>query len=243
MESSRVRTIAENEQLLTLAGGDLGQERQQVVGDTLGVLTHDAAGVGTGRVEVAQQGGVPLVGVGGVAGLLGVVALGVDHVGDGGLDGELGVTVGVGGTEGALLGDGDHVGEAGSITVDGSGAGEDNVGDIVADHGAQETQSAVDVDHVVVQGLLAGLADGLEGSEVDNAVDVGVGLEDLVKGLLVGDIELGELGLLAGDQLNATKGLIGGVVEVVGDDDLVTGLEESEGGERANVARATAGCC
>jgi hypothetical protein len=113
----------------------------------------------------------------------------------------------------------------------------------VADHGAQETQSAVDVDHVVVQGLLAGLADGLEGSEVDNAVDVGVGLEDLVKGLLVGDIELGELGLLAGDQLNATKGLIGGVVEVVGDDDLVTGLEESEGGERANVARATAGCC
>lgn len=79
----------------------------------------------------------------------------------------------------------------------------------------------------------------LEGSEVDDAVNVGVGLEDLVEGSLVGDIELGELGLLAGDQLNALQGLGRGVVQVVGDDDLVASLEQSEGGERANVARAT----
>ncbi|KAH8434081.1 uncharacterized protein LDX57_011719 [Aspergillus melleus] len=81
----------------------------------------------------------------------------------------------------------------------------------------------------------------LQSSEVDDAVDVGVGLEDLVESGLVGDIQVGELGLLAGDQLNALQSLVGGVVQVVSDDDLVTGLEQSEGGERANVARATRG--
>ena len=80
----------------------------------------------------------------------------------------------------------------------------------------------------------------LERSEVDNAVNVGVGLEDLVEALLVSDIELNELGLLAGDQLNAVQGLGGGVVQVVGHDNLVPSLEQGEGGERANVARATA---
>lgn len=116
----------------------------------------------TGGVEVAEQGTVPLLGLGLVAGLDGVVALSVDDVGDGGLDGELGVAVGVGGTQRALLGDGDHVGEASGITVDGGGAGEDDVGDIVADHGAQEADGAVDVDVVVVQRLLTGLTDGLD---------------------------------------------------------------------------------
>lgn len=155
------RTVTEDHQLLALAGGDLSEQREQVVGDTLGVLTHDAGGVGTSGVEVTEQGTVPLLGLGLVAGLDGVVALSVDHVGDGGLNGELGVAVGVGGAQRALLGDGDHVGEAGGIAVDSRGAGENNVGDVVADHRAQKVDGAVDVDHVVVQGLLAGLADGL----------------------------------------------------------------------------------
>lgn len=157
-----MHTITEDHQLLALASGDLGKQGEQVVGDTLGVLAHDTAGVGTGGVEVAEQSTVPLLGLGLVAGLGGVVTLGIDQVGDGGLDSELGVAVGVGGTQRAVLGDGDHVGEAGGITVDGGGAGEDNVGDIVLDHGAQEVDGAVDVDQVVVQGLLAGLANGLD---------------------------------------------------------------------------------
>lgn len=159
-----LHTITEDHQLLALAGGNLGKQRKQVVGDTLGVLAHNTAGVGTGGVEVAEQSAVPLLGLGLIAGLGGVVTLGVDHVGDGGLDGELGVAVGVGGAQRAVLRDGDHVGEAGGIAVDGGGAGEDNVGDIVLDHGPQEVNGAVDVDHVVVQGLLAGLANGLNWS-------------------------------------------------------------------------------
>lgn len=75
---------------------------------------------------------------------------------------------------------------------------------------------------------------------MDHAVNVGVSFEHLVEVLLVGDVELDELGLLAADQLNAVQGLGGGVVQVVGDDNLVPSLEEGEGGERADVARATA---
>lgn len=74
---------------------------------------------------------------------------------------------------------------------------------------------------------------------MNDAVNVGVGLEDLVEGGLIGDIQLGELGLLAGDQLNALQGFGGGVVQIVRDDNLVASLEKSEGGEGANVARST----
>lgn len=76
---------------------------------------------------------------------------------------------------------------------------------------------------------------------MDNAVNVGVSLEHLVEVLLVGDIELNELGLLAADQLNAVQSLGGRVVQIVSNDDLVASLQQSEGGERANVARTTAG--
>lgn len=156
-------TITENKQLLTLASSNLSQQRQQVVGHTLRVLTHDTRGVSTSGVEVPQQSTVPLAGLSLVAGLGGIVALSVDQVGDGVLNSELGVSVGVGGAQRADLGDGDHVRETGSVTVDGGRAREDDVGNVVADHGAQETDGAVDVDMVVVQGLLARFPDSLFG--------------------------------------------------------------------------------
>lgn len=112
-------------------------------------------------VEVTQQSGVPLLSLLGLALLGEVIALSVDEVGDRSLDGELGVSVRVGGTERALFGDGDHVGETSGVAVDGGGAGEDDVVDIVLLHGAEEVDGAVDVDEVVVEGFLAGLADGL----------------------------------------------------------------------------------
>ena len=71
----------------------------------------------------------------------------------------------------------------------------------------------------------------LQGSEVNNAVNVGVSLEHLVEAVLLGDIELDELGLLATDKLNALESLGRRVVQVVGNDDLVASLEESKGGE------------
>lgn len=109
----------------------------------------------TCRVEITQQSGIPFRSLLGLTLLSEVVALSVDEIGDGSLNGEFGVSVRVGGTEGAVFGDGDHVGEASSIAVDGGGAGEDNVIDIVFLHGAEEVDCAVDVDEVVIEGFFA----------------------------------------------------------------------------------------
>lgn len=76
---------------------------------------------------------------------------------------------------------------------------------------------------------------------MNHAVDVGVLLKDPVEGGLVGDIELDELGTLAADQLDAVDDFFGGVIQVVGEDDLVASLEEGEGREGANIAGTTGG--
>jgi hypothetical protein len=74
---------------------------------------------------------------------------------------------------------------------------------------------------------------------VNDIVDIRVLLEHLIQCLFIGDVERVVLGSLAADQLDAVQDLLGGVVEVVDDNDLVVGLEESERGERADVAGAT----
>jgi hypothetical protein len=152
-------TVAEDEQLVAVTGSDLAHEWEEVIGDTLGVLAHDAGRVGTAGVEVAEQGAVPLLK--GLASFLQVVALGFDVVCDDILDHGLGSAISVGGTDRAVLGNGDHILEAGGVAVDGSRGGEDNVGDIVLGHGAQQGDAAPDIDAVVLEGDLARFADGL----------------------------------------------------------------------------------
>ncbi|KAJ6444934.1 LOW QUALITY PROTEIN: putative quinone oxidoreductase [Purpureocillium lavendulum] len=232
-------TFAKDEQLVAVARGHLAQQGQQVVGHALGVLAHDAAGVRAAGVEVAQQGAVPLVV--GLASLLQVVALGLDEVGDDVLDHRLCAAVRVGRADGAVLGDGDHVGEAGGIAVDGRRGGEDDVGDVVALHGAEEGDAAADVDAVVLERDLTRLADGLDSFKVDDAVDGGVLGKDLVEALLVGDVDLVEGGPATAEKLDAVEGDLGRVVEAVDNDDIVAVLEEGEAREGANVAGATGG--
>jgi hypothetical protein len=152
-------TVTKDKQLLPLANSDLGKERKQVVGNSRRVLTHDTTWVAAGRVEVPQESGVVLVAA--LASLLRRVALCVDVVGDHSLDTELGVSVRVGGTKRALLRDGNHVGEACSIAIDCRGRREDNVGHVVLLHAAQQAERPIDVNAVVVERDLAGLADGL----------------------------------------------------------------------------------
>jgi hypothetical protein len=74
---------------------------------------------------------------------------------------------------------------------------------------------------------------------VDDAVHVRVCLEDLLDLLLVCNVKLEELGLLARDQLDASDDLVGRVVQVVRDHDLVVSFEEGQRGERSNVAGST----
>ena len=66
---------------------------------------------------------------------------------------------------------------------------------------------------------------------MNHIVNVWVLLKHFVQLLLVGDIQRVVLRPLAADELDAVQDLLGGVVEVVDDDDLVVGLEKGKGGE------------
>lgn len=120
MTLSQGLTVSENEELFSLASGNLRKQWKQVVRYTLGIFTHDSAGVSTSGVEITQQSAVPFLSLLRLSSLGGIVSLRVDEIGDSILDSELGVTVGVCGAQWTLLGDRDHVREARSITVDGS---------------------------------------------------------------------------------------------------------------------------
>lgn len=69
-------------------------------------------------VEVPKQCAVPLLIR--LAGLLVLASLRLDMVGDDLLNHDLGPAVCVGGTNWAVLWDGDHIGDSGGIAVDGS---------------------------------------------------------------------------------------------------------------------------
>lgn len=93
--------------------------------------------------------------IAGLSLLLEIIALGFDVVGDQGFASCFGAAVGVCGTNGADFGDGDHVLEAGSVAVDSSGGREDDVGDIVAGHGTEEANRAVDICAIILKRDLA----------------------------------------------------------------------------------------
>lgn len=188
-------------------------------------------------VEVTQERTVECLLI--LALLLRLGSLRADVVCDHGFNRELCVAVGVRGAQRTLLRNGNHVGEAGGVAVHGRRGGEDDVGDVVSLHRSQQSKSAAHVHTVVFQWDLAALADGFEGREVDDIVDVWVLVEDRIQALLIGNVTIVVFGTLAADQFDAIEYLLGGVVEVVDDDDLVVGLEKGQGGEGANVAGAT----
>ena len=140
-------TVTEDEQLLALPYRYLGKQREEIVWYTLGVFTHDTARMRACGVEIAQESRVPMVS--GLSRLLEISPLGLDVIGDAGLDGSFGAAVGVGGADWADLGNGYHILKAGGVAVDGGRRGKDNVGDIVACHGGQETDGAVDIGAIV----------------------------------------------------------------------------------------------
>lgn len=74
---------------------------------------------------------------------------------------------------------------------------------------------------------------------MDHGVDGRVLLEDLAQRLLVGDVDLVELGAAAADELDAVERDLGRIVEVIDYDDIVAVLEKRQRRERANVAGAT----
>ena len=87
------------------------------------------------------------------------------------LDCGFGIAVRVRRADRAFLRDRDHVWETGCVAVDCGGGGENNVGDIMAGHGAEQTDGAVYINAVVLQWNLTGFADGLGERETVSAMD------------------------------------------------------------------------
>ena len=85
------------------------------------------------------------------AGLLEVVALGLDVVGNNRLIGGLSAAIGISRANWAVLGNGDHVWKARCVAINGGRRGEDNVGDVVFRHAAEQTYGAVDIGAVVLE--------------------------------------------------------------------------------------------
>lgn len=75
---------------------------------------------------------------------------------------------------------------------------------------------------------------------MDDTVNGGVLLEDLVESVLVHNVGLVELGSLAADELDPVESDLGGVVEVIDNHHIVSVLEQRQRGEGANVAGTTA---
>lgn len=115
--------------------------------------------MGPSRVKIAKDGGIPVVVS--LSFLLQLVALRLDMIGDDRFNGGFGATIGICGTNRAMFWNGDHVGKASCIAIDGSGGGEDNVGNVVLGHGAEKTDSAVDIGAIIFERNLARLADCL----------------------------------------------------------------------------------
>ena len=74
---------------------------------------------------------------------------------------------------------------------------------------------------------------------MDNTVDIGMCLEDLLERRLVGDIDLVEDRPPPAQQLNAVQADLGRIVQAVDDNNIIAVLEEREGREGPNVASAT----
>ena len=139
-----------------------------------------------------------------------------------------------GGFPGGLLRDGNLVG----LAVDGRRGGEQHVVAAVQGGGFQDVQEGGEVVLVVHHRLLDGFADRLECGEVDNGVD-GVSGEQGP-----GRLSVAEVHLLEGDVIpsgNLFRAFVAGQVavgEVVGHDDVVTGLDEFHGHVASDEARS-----
>lgn len=118
-------------------------------------------------------------------------------IGNNQLNCALGASVRVRGADGAVFGDGDHVGNSSGVAIDSRGRGEYNVGDIVLGHAAEESDCPADVDAVVFEGNFTRFADSLylesamrrqkwvkgaylESGEMNDTVNIGIGSKDLI---------------------------------------------------------------
>ena len=215
--------VAEDGQLLAYAGRCLGQVWHEVLRHSVGEFADAGRRVCADGVEVAQQDAAD-------------GSAGGDDVLDYLLGDLLGGAIGGGG---AFYGRGLVDGVAVGLAVDGAGGGKDDSLDSVEGHEIEEVEQSVEVVAVVEDGLVDALADGLGGGEVDDALDIGVLVEEALELAQVGDVAVEEGRALADDAGDAVEDVEAGVGEVVDDDDVEAVAHELDHGVGADIAGAS----
>ena len=125
------------------------------------------------------------------------------------------------------------------LTVDGATGGEYDALDIVFRHQLQKVDERDDIVAVVEERFLHTLSNGLGCSEVDDAADFGILLEDGLCSIVVTKVYFFEGGANAGDFLDSVDNVGAGVGKIVNDDNIVTCILEFNGGVRANETGVT----
>ena len=115
----------------------------------------------SGGIEVTEQSTIPMRRV--FPFLFEIVALGFNMIGDDHFIGGFGTAVRIGGADWAVFWDRDHVRKTCCVAINGGGRREDDVGDVMLGHAAEQAYRTVDIGAVVFKGYLAGLADCLVG--------------------------------------------------------------------------------
>ena len=92
-------------------------------------------------------------------------------------------------------------------------------------HGLAEVDGGAQVIAVVLQGLLHGFAHCLVAGEVNDSVNI-LQIEEFAHAVIVPQIQVVEFGTLSGDLLDAVHHHLLGIVEIVGDDDIVACIQK-----------------
>lgn len=74
---------------------------------------------------------------------------------------------------------------------------------------------------------------------MNDAINIRMLFEDLVKGGFIGNVDIVELRLLAANEFNAIQNFWGGIVKIVRYHNFVVRFEKREGSEGPNVAGTT----
>eukprot|EP00406_Dinophysis_acuminata_P049574 CAMPEP_0179301132 /NCGR_PEP_ID=MMETSP0797-20121207/47397_1 /TAXON_ID=47934 /ORGANISM="Dinophysis acuminata, Strain DAEP01" /LENGTH=367 /DNA_ID=CAMNT_0021010633 /DNA_START=358 /DNA_END=1461 /DNA_ORIENTATION=+ len=214
----RVPVVPEDADALALADGDLLHVGHEVVRDAPRALADLPGGVGPDRVEVAEERHAEL-------------RVGRRRVHEDPLDHVLRPAVRVRAAQGPPL-----VDRLLARLVDRRGRREDDPLAPVLAHGFEEIQGCDKIVLVVPQGLLDGLANGLQSREVDHAIKLLLP-EQPVNSFGIACIDVEEWDILTRDLLQSSHDLRTCIHEVVQDADLTSGFKKLDYGVGTNVSR------
>ncbi len=217
----RIVVIAVYHYFRPQAGGHLGNIGQQVIGDPVGILPDQPAGMRPDGIEIPQQAHAPL----------GVCRR---QVRQDLLDHHLGIPIRVGSGGGHSLPERDRVIHA----VNGGGGRKYDPAASCFPHGLAQNQGADQVVFIILQRFLHRFGHRLEPGKMDHRINL-VGGKNLLHPRFVPQVGAVKADGFPRDGFDGLHHLWLRVAEIVGDHYFISRVEQFHAGMRADVARAS----